>query len=85
MPDDLLGLAEAVNTLNKTFDSEIDYRKFYQQVVNGRIPAVRQRNRWYVSRGDFGHIAQVLGFAPPRPAAPDRPGKTTRSRAATAV
>jgi hypothetical protein len=26
---DLLGLAEGVNTLNKTFDAQLDYRKFY--------------------------------------------------------
>ena len=66
MPTDLLGLAEAVNTLNKTFASEVDYRFFYQQVVNGRIPAVRVRNRWYVSRGDLPRIAEILGVTPAR-------------------
>ena len=85
MPPDLLGTAEASVELNRTYKVDVSQRRVWEAVVSGRVPATRVRGRWYLARADLPRIAESLGHAPPLPAAPDRPRKSTRSRAAVAV
>jgi hypothetical protein len=80
MQSDLIGTAETGFELSRTYKVDVPQRRVWEAAVSGRIPAVRQRGRWYVRRGDLPRVAEVLGLAPP-PAAPVRPRKTTRSRA----
>jgi hypothetical protein len=43
------------------------YRKIYESVLNGLIPAEQVRGRWFVSRKDLPAIAET--FRQPRKAA----------------
>lgn len=37
------------------------YRTIYNAALDGRLPAVHERGRWYVKDEDFAEAARVLG------------------------
>lgn len=40
------------------------YRKIYQDVVDGRHPALQHNGRWYLAEADIPHIASAYRLVP---------------------
>lgn len=64
--NDYVGTGEAARELNVEHRANIKARALYTAILNGTIPAVRLRGRWYLSRRDYPAIIRVMSQAAPR-------------------
>jgi len=68
MPDDTIPLAQLPRELAAQFTNPPKYRDLYVKIVDGDLPASRQRGRWTVRRCDLPLIAETLGLKAAAPA-----------------
>jgi hypothetical protein len=60
-----LGLPRVPTRLRDEFEGPLPtHPAVYAAAVNGRIPAIWERGRWYVHSADLPQIAVVFGMTP---------------------
>jgi hypothetical protein len=65
MPNERLGLSRVPTRLRDDFKgSPPTHPAVYAAAVNGRIPAIWERGRWYVDQADLPRIAEAFGMTP---------------------
>lgn len=62
----------------------IPYRTFYSLVIDGKLPATRERSGWFVNRADLPAIARILAPVT-APSAKPRARKAAAGHLATAA
>jgi len=45
------------------------YRVLYNLIIDGRLPALKVRGRWFVRRDELAQVAEMLGMIPENVAA----------------
>ncbi len=68
--DEYLLLSTLLHELREEFaPKRPSYQKLWLAIVEGTVPAIRDRNKWWIKRGDKPIAAQALGLTPRTPTA----------------
>ncbi len=61
---ELIGLSRVPREIQEitTDGSTAPYRKIYNSVLDGDVPAEQVRGRWYVRRNNLKRVASALGL-----------------------
>ena len=61
---DVIGLSQVPREIQDitTDGSTVPYRKLYNSVLDGDVPAEQVRGRWYVRRKNLKRVASFMGL-----------------------
>lgn len=62
---DRLPLIELMRELRERYGGSVAYNHLWKLCAEGRVPAVRDRSRWFVDRKDVPLVAKALGLSTP--------------------
>ena len=80
-----LAVALAVNPADPKTKKATEYRRSYNLVLNGTIPAENVRGRWWVQRSDLPKVASLLGVEIKQAAGRTRRAPSSNSEAVAAA